>query len=284
MASQNKAKAAYRFLTDQYRSNSPFNVEDLITVTGCAPRTVDTYISKQWRQIVERRSRGQIRVKAEILRLSEDAFLRLATQNRRIFTDYRRSMYAELVTYEFLLPLTRETQLRKALDDLFYADTIRQRLEEIEIPNVEQRIPRIDGESDDEFANRVCQLIAGKFGGYSINHVSGRYLAAEVLASREDGGRMLAEDARYIIDETTASARFFIPLVSTRTSEQATFDDISFENAESEPAVREEIALVHWLFFNLFVEAVVRMVEGEDVIWLVEEVGQHSYLYTWIRD
>jgi hypothetical protein len=77
MASQNKAKAAYRFLTDRYRSNSPFTVDDLIAVTGWAPRTVDTYISKQWRQIVEHGSGGQIRVKAEILVSANKSWVKL---------------------------------------------------------------------------------------------------------------------------------------------------------------------------------------------------------------
>ena len=122
--------------------------------------------------------------------------------------------------------------------------------------------------------------MAGKFGGYSISHVSGRYLASDSLTSRESAGRL----ERYIIDETTASVRFIIPLDSTRTAQQTGFDEIGFDTTEPSAAVEEEITLVHWLFFNLFVEAVVRTVEGEDVIWLVEEAGQHRSLYTWQRD
>jgi len=87
-------------------------------------------------KIVDRRPGGEILVRPEIMRLSEEAFLQLATQKRRIFATYQRVKYQEIVTYEFLLPLTREDQLRKALDALFYKDTIQQRLIEIGLEEV----------------------------------------------------------------------------------------------------------------------------------------------------
>ena len=279
MASQAKARQAYHFLVERANSNTPFVVQDLMAITGWKQSTVDTYIGKQWRQIMDRRQNGEIFVRPEIKRLSEEAFLQLATQNRRIFSTYQRVKFREIVTYEFLLPLTREDQLRKALDALFYKDTIQQRLQEIGLAEVDSWVERDEGESDEHYIDRVCKLISEKFGGYSISHVSGRYRAA-AITTREDAARMLAVDERYIIDETTASVRFIIPIKSTR-MEEPDFDEMSFDEIEPDPGVIEEISLVHALFFNLFVEAVVRMVQEEDEIWLVEETTRTRSLYTW---
>ena len=44
--------------------------------------------------------------------------------------------------FEFLLPRTRESQLRAALDDLFYCDTVEQRLREIGVMKLEERSSR----------------------------------------------------------------------------------------------------------------------------------------------
>jgi hypothetical protein len=282
MASQAKARQAYHFLLKHAKSNTSFRIEDLMDVTDWKRSTVETYIGKQWRQIVTRRANGEILVLPEIKRLSEDAFLQLATQNRTIFTTYQRVKYREIVTYEFLLPLTREDQLRKALDALFYKDTIRQRLLEIGLEHVNSWLTRNEGETDELYMDRVCELISEKFGGYSISHVSGRYRAA-AITSREDAARMLAVDERYIIDETTASVRFIIPIKATRVEEKD-FDRINFDEYDLEQTVIEEITLVHSLFFNLFVEAVVRMVQGEDEIWLVEETTRTRSLYAWQKD
>jgi hypothetical protein len=94
---------------------------------------------------------------------------------------------------------------------------------------------------------------------------------------------MLRIDQRYIIDETTASVRFIIPVGRTKTSREDGFAEVSPDSTEPDSDISAEIALVHWLFFSLFVEAVVRIVAGEDEIWLVEETGQSRSLYAWER-
>lgn len=277
MASQDRARKAYHFLLKHANSNQPFCIEDLMTETNWQRSTVETYIVKQWRQIVEKRGNGQIFVRPEIKRLNEESFLQLATQNRTIFATYQRVKYREIVTYEFLLPLTREDQLRKALDALFYKDTIHQRLLEIGLDQVNLWLIRNENETNEDYTDRICNLISEKFGGYSISHVSGRYRAA-AITTRENAARMLSEDERYIIDETTASVRFIIPIKATRVEEND-FDNVNVD--EHEIVAIDEISLVHYLFFNLFVEAVVRMVQGEDEIWLVEETTRTRSLYTW---
>lgn len=184
--------------------------------------------------------------------------------------------------YEFLLPLTHENHLRKALDDLFYVDTIRQRLAEIGMTRLTTWIERDSGESEESYMDRVHKFISDHFGGYSISHVSGRYRAAPLM-SRAKAAEKLVADERYLIDETTASVRFIIPIGLTRTEDEQSIDVVSLDETPLDPVVVEEVSRVHSLFFSLFVEAVVRTVDGEDEIWLVEEVGRNRSLYVWER-
>ena len=244
--------------------------------------TVQTYISKQLRELIERQPDGKLLVRPEFKRVGEEKFLKRATQKRQLFATYDRMKYREVVRYEFLLPLTREDQLRGALDDLFDDDTIRQRLSEIGLAQLDKWIKRNDEESEDRYFDRICDLISEMFGGYSISHVTGRYRSAS-LKRREEAARMLAADERYIIDETTAAVRFMIPIKSTKTEERRSVDAIGFDESGLDASAVQEISLVHSLFFSIFVEAVVRMVEGEDEIWLLEEAGRNRSLYVWQR-
>jgi hypothetical protein len=120
------------------------------------------------------------------------------------------------------------------------------------------------------------------FGGYSISHVSGRYRAA-MLASRNEAARMLTADERYLIDETTAAVRFIIPVTSTKSESEQNTAILKIEGTTLDQQAIEEISLVHTLFFNLFVEAVVRRIKGEEEIWLLEEAGRTRSLYVWER-
>src|SRR3990170_5867653 len=168
LASLDKPRQAYEFLTQHSISNQSFSVDDVATAIGWKRRTPETYIRKLWKDFLDVRSMDEIRVKPEFQRVTEQKFLELVTQRRKVFANYQRVKYDSIVIYEFLLPLKREDQLRAALDDLFYTDTIRRRLREIGIDMVRTWIPSTAQESEDDYLNRVCELIADKFGGYSI--------------------------------------------------------------------------------------------------------------------
>jgi hypothetical protein len=279
MGSQVKPRKAYEFLKQHSTSKASFTVADLMRAAGWSKSTVRTYISKQYRDVLDARPDGTIKVKAEFQRMSLEEFLQLTTQKRKIFATYERIRFQEVVSYEFLLPLTREDFLRKALDDLFYEDAVRQRISEIGLSKLEKKIDRISGETDEFYIKRICGLISEKFAGYSISHVNGRYRATD-LTSREQAAKMLIYGERYIIDETTAAVRFIIPIENTKISES--FDEIRLDVA-LDPAAAKEISLIHFIFFNLFVETVVRNVKGEDAIWLLEETSHNRSLYVWSR-
>jgi hypothetical protein len=139
-----------------------------------------------------------------------------------------------------------------------------------------------ENESDADYIGRVCGVVSNLFGGYSISHVSGRFRAADI-ASRVEAAKRLAADERYLIDETTASVRFIVPLQDTREASH-TLQNAYFDNSVPIAAiVSEKILQVHEPFFDLFVEAIVEPINGEDEIWLVEEAGGKWTLYVWER-
>jgi hypothetical protein len=173
--------------------------------------------------------------------------------------------------------------LTRALDDLFYTDTIRRRLEEIGLFEVARWFPRQSHETDDDYVGRLYKAISQKFGGYSIFHVSGRFRAAEI-ASRTEAARMLADEQRYVIDETTAVVRFLIPLQSTRKVDDHLRGAFSFTDSVDATARAADLAEVRDFVFNLFAEAIVRVVQGEDEIWLVEDTGFQRRLYIWEKN
>jgi hypothetical protein len=200
---------------------------------------------------------------------------------------YRHIRYDEVVSYEFLLPLTREDKLRRALDALFYSDTIEQRLRAIGLERVAEIVPRPPGLSDDAYVALVLGVVADRFVGYSISLVNGRYRATGLM-SRHEAGDFLARDGRYLIDETTAVVRFIIKCDTTRAGYDPDHQPIrpALDGAPapvaSVRAALEEAHMVRALFFELFAEAVVHMVEGEDEIWLLEN-GAERRLYVWER-
>jgi hypothetical protein len=83
-------------------------------------RRVDAYLEKV--------AHGVYRVIPEFRRVTWDEFQDLVTQVRRPFASYTRATYQAVVVYDFLMPLTREDKLRKALDELFYRDTLVRRI------------------------------------------------------------------------------------------------------------------------------------------------------------
>jgi hypothetical protein len=275
-----RLQKAYDFLYDKAASPAPFTVQEMIDATDWQKSSVTTYIAKQWYDFLLRMGVATYKVKYDFRRLSFDEFLNLASQKRKVFSKYRRIEYGRVVSYEFLIPLTRETELRRSLDDLFYIDTIRRRLEELERTDIYSWVEKDDQESEETYLTRVCDAVAQRFGGYSISHVGGRFRASDVK-SRQEAAEMLANDRRYLIDETTAVVRFIIPIRASRRVNERAAGTFSFQEIGDSEALVSELDLIRAFFFNLFAETVVRVVQGEDEIWLVEDTGVSRRLYVW---
>ena len=97
-------------------------------------------------------------------------------------------------------------------------------------------------------------FVEGKFGGYSIYHVDGRFRAAKL--STQDEAADINKTSRYLIDETTAVTRFIFPC------------------KQGEPDK------VRFLFKELFINAITDQVSGEDEIWVVES-GIRNQVNIW---
>jgi hypothetical protein len=273
-------RKGYKFFRERARDGKSFT----LAASGWSRASIDTYRSKQWKDLLEKAGDGQWTIRKEFLRLSESEFLDHISQKRPLFSRYSRKGHQHYVMFEFLLPLTRESQLRGALDELFYSDTVEQRLREIGVTKLADIVARTTKEVADDFYARVVEIATDRFGGYSVSHVSGRYKAAPLM-TRHAALEHVTGGGRYLIDETTAVVRFIIPChTGTFTFSDTLEPSGDWLELLDEPdgALEEEVQLVRKLFFLLFVETVVRTVKGEDEIWLVES-GVHHRLYRWER-
>ena len=272
---------AFNFFRQRVVDQQIFSMQDVANHCGWKIGTPETYLRKKWMDFLEPVEPGKYRVKADFERIGKSQFLGQASQKTPIYTGYERAKHDHVVTYEFLLPLTREDKLRSALDDLFFSDCLAQRIREIGLTKLEGVVARPPGFDDDAYVAHAVEA-ASIFTGYSILHVSGRFRARELIARREVGG-LLANGVRYLIDETTAVVRFIIPC---KTGSRPFPDDYGAEgeihNATdcSRDELEVEVRQIRGLFFLLFVEAVVRTVKGEDEIWLLES-GVATRVYRW---
>jgi len=287
MGTDESQRAAFDFLRKHAKEQTTFTVTDVEAKTKWSEGTWKTYRSKQFKSYIRvaTEAKGAFCVDPSFLRLSLEDFRALTTQVRKPVVTWSRATYDHVVSYEFLLPLTKEDKLRTALDDLFYRDTLEQRTREIlSKPALAEAVSRIDGEADDIYVSRVVTLIAGLIGGYSVSHVSGRF-RADAIASRAEAASMLVDRRRYLVDETTAVVRFIIPCRSSRLIHGDVFDLKGPEAiVDGVPrAAATDVGVIRRLFFLFFVEAVVGPIQGEDEIWLLEDSPYGRRLYTLSR-
>jgi hypothetical protein len=245
-----RQRDAYDFLKSK-ADGTAFNLADVDAAAGWSPGTAYTYANKYYTDWMIRVG-DLVRLKPSFRRVTFDDFVEQSSQVKGSSSKYRRETYTAIVVYEFLLPLRHETGLRKTLDDLFYKDTIHERLEVLGQTQIANTVAPLDGESSEGYRDRVTELVARCFTGYSISHVSGRFRAERLTTMNAAIGR------RYLIDETTAVVRFIVPLP----------DDLSL------PTVRG-------LFFDFFVDAVTEVAAGEDEIWLLERSPEGEFLHIW---
>ena len=282
--SRTKEEQAYLFFKECLKADRTFTLQELADHAGWKIITPTTYLRKHWADILDKAGGDKLKVKPEFDRLSLEQFLAHGTQVRSHFTQYRRRKHEFVVQYEFLLPLTREDELRHALDDLFYHDTLVHRLKEIGVENLTGVIARREEESEEVYLDRLVKVISSKIGGYSISHVNGRFRASDI-ATRKEAGALLAARKPYLIDETTAVVRFIIPCSSGVTEYDDDLESIATaldRVVEQTEDLQGEVREVRWLFYHLFVEAVARTV-GEQEIWLLEQSPYGRRLYVWER-
>jgi len=195
-------------------------------------------------------------------------------------SDYSIFCHDHLVTFEFILPLTNESQLRNALDALFYKDSVMKRLKTINFKHLQKYFGRSEQNKQDKFFEDICEWISERFRGYSISHVRGRY-RAEDLCLLQDAHHFISNGGTYLIDETTAIVKFIFPLGDSKPVNEFTFEsDLEDSGMCSSQEILKEYGKIRFLFFKLFVQNIIEIVSEEDEIWMMESGLRHR-LYSW---
>ena len=284
-----RALRVFLFLNECRDRGYAFTVEELLAATGWSASSWDAYRPKQWKNVVRRGSDGRFTVRPAFRRVPIQQFLANFTQTRQLISEYGRVAFGHVVAYEFLLPLSRENELQRSLDELFYSDALEETARQIDLAVLDGMVERAPGEDDEALRSRVCAEVGSRFGGYSIVHVSGRFRSGDLL-SRSAASALGATGFRYLVDETTAIVRFLVPL---KVSEVAFTEDprsvrvalaaLSQPTTEDERSLEVEVEFVRSLFFLFFVEAVVETVRGEEEIWLLENSPKGQRVFVWRR-
>lgn len=254
MPSDENQRKVFDFFVSHLDTQEAFTQQDLKAVVSWKGKTFGTYWSKQFKPLVIKTGGGKYRVSEAFRRYATwEKFQQHVTQVRRVdSTDYKRIEFNTVRIYEFFMPLTNEAILRTTLDALFYKDSVKARIRRIPSDKIRKVFCDNHGESEGAYIDRLCDWISKKFVGYSVYHVSGRFRVGG-LVDRASAGSV----PRYIIDETTAVTRFIFPCK----------DD-------------EEAERVAFFFEELFVKAIIEVVNGEDEIWMAE-TGMCNRLHIW---
>jgi len=277
MRETNSTKRAFDFLVEHAQGRKPFSAEQLSDETEWGITDTQENILTRLSDLIYEEGEKYF-AKPEILRVRLDDFKDLLYQKKRLFTDYTLEVSPSILIYEFFMPLSREDRLREALDNLFYRDAIEQRIQEIGISRIRDGLKLSSDYSEVKIHQFVLDFVESTIGGYSIYLVNGRY-RADVLASREEVVSRPFAYGPYIIDETTAIVRFILPVETD--AGRFEYGKI-LEPASTAIGTKKRAEIVSWLFLNFFAEAIIRVVQKEDEIWLLES-GMRSAFYRWIR-
>jgi hypothetical protein len=256
MADDSTQRAAHRFLLEHLQSQAPFTKGEFQKATGWEkPNTVNTYFSKQYRGLLEKIGPDRYRVSGAFGKfISWTKFKQHVTQVRRAVTNYEPSS-SEVMVYDFLMPLTNEAHLRTTLDALFFKDSLLARLRTIGTAELKKNLKFPDG-PEDTYLDTILRFIEDHFVGYSVFHVDGRFRSGK-LRTQDEVATIQKRGEKYLVDETTAVARFIFPYK----------DD-------------DELCNVRYLFRMLFVRSIIQLVNGEEQIWMIE-TGQQNRVHIW---
>lgn len=276
-------KKTYEFLLDNFKSQDSFSKNEFKVATGWGDSSFDTYWSKQYKTLLVKISNDSYRVSEAFRRFIDwKKFKGHVSQTRKVAEDYSTLTYDNVILFEFFMPLTNEGYLISSLDALFFKDSVESRLKTIGQEKLEEKIPREKGETDSGYHEKICDLISNTFGGYSISHVSGRYRADRLKTHQEIHDDLMEHNDRYLVDETTAVVKFIFPCgepTSTQfLSSEHYFEDLAGDDGGKKPNI--EAATIRWLFYVLFVQSIVQVVNGEDEIWMLES-GMRNRLHIW---
>jgi len=165
MREPSSIKRAFDFLIEHAQEKISFPIEQLSAETEWAIAETQEIISDRLSDLVYEEGERYF-AKPEILRVRLDDFKELLHQKKRLFTDYVLEVSSSILIYEFFMPLSREERLREALDNLFYRDTIEQRIQEIGISRIRNGLKLPSDISEDKIRQLVFDFMESTIGGY----------------------------------------------------------------------------------------------------------------------
>lgn len=256
MADDTTQRAAHRFLLEHLQSQEPFTKDEWVKATGWEkPSTANTYLSKHYKDLFEKIGPDRYRVSEAFRKfVTWRKFKQHVTQVRRVVTNYDPSS-SDVMVYDFLMPLTNEAHLRTTLDALFFKDSLLMRLKTIGAAELKKNLKFAEG-FEQTYLDTILRFIEDHFVGYSVFHVDGRFRSGK-LRTQDEVAAIQKRSEKYLIDETTAVARFIFPYK----------DDDELQN-------------VRYLFRILFVRSIIQLVNGEEQIWMIE-TGRQNRVHIW---
>ena len=269
-----RQQQAYRYLKG-LAGHAVFSTAELAAATGWKPATARTHIGKHYLGWVATVGSDRYRVLPAFKRVSAEQFIGRSTQARRSFAGEPPVVYRALCTFDLMVPVRREAELRAALDELFFEDTVAQRLDELGAQRLGKLVARTSGETEDAHRQRCLSLISDYFTSYTLTLATGRARAAPLL-TRANAIELHKSGLPYLVDETTAIVRFLVPLTTS-------LDRHPQLTLPTGKTAKDEARLIRRLFFELFVEAALRTVAGDDPIRLLEDSPLGRQLHAWTR-
>lgn len=279
-------KRVYRFLKDHFPYSESFTKEELEEYIGYPrQKTFNTYFSKKIQSLLEvdPDNEEKFYVSNVFKRyIKWNNFKAYYSQRKRVKTRYNPQYYENVIIFEFYLPLNNESLLRTTLDDIFYKNTVENRLKRIPRSELEHIYQRNEAESESEYFKRLCDWISEIFIGYSIEHINGRF-RTENLKTFEEVSKILEKGGSYLIDETTAVIRFIFrvgeAIEDIEIDEIISFTDTS-TNMRNNEAINTDANKIRYFFNKLFLKSILEIVDGEDEIWMLES-GLRNRLFIW---
>jgi len=258
-----KIDKCYEYL--QAQAGNEIIFRELLNYTGWSQKNLSTNISKRIREfLVDKFEPGTLMVdrkyyvdrNIKLILLAD--FRDLFRQKNQIFSKYNHVIHDLVKIYDFYLPLRNENLLRQNLDNLFYEDTLIERLEATNLDDLTPIYEFEDGESIPDYYKRVAREASDLFWGYSVSHVGGRFRTGDGVLTKAEAAKKKGK--AYLVDETTAIVRFIFPYEEDRQEYHRKLDQ---------------------LFLVLFVKAITESTPDEDEIWLLENIGStklHRYI------
>ncbi len=215
--------------------------------------------------------------------LSKEEFERRIHGMEKEGGGYSFATHLAVINYEFFMPVVHEVKLKKELDSLFYKDALLERVRALGLAEVQCHFPRDEKEGEIDYLERLCRWLGDKFGGYSMSNVDGRFRMCTLKTKAEAFEGLARRGEQYLADEETVVVRFIFKCGQSAAPYSSDFDGrCDLPSAQDDRAIKRDAYLVQYFFWKLFVESIVKSVNGEAETWLVES-GIRNCLHIWSR-